>query len=106
MPTEPKPSVHSPNFTLAELQLSIRNDEAVGLSLKSIDVAYLDDGASEEKALWTIAKYKRKWEGADSLHLQADTSAGIPPSEGTTLICRGVAMISGTQTPVVAFRSA
>ena len=104
MTTQPKPSVHSAGFSLAELQQSIRNDEALGLSLKNIDIVYVDADGAPDKKLWTISYYE--WGDVDfaTLRVEADTSAGKPSPAGMKLVCRGRAMIAGTSTPVVIFR--
>lgn len=104
MPNNPKPSIHAASFSLAELQQSIRNDEALSLSLKSIDIAYVDQTGGAEKEIWTISNFD--WGDVDfsTLEVIADTTAGLPSPAGMKLVCRGRAMIGGTETKVVAFR--
>lgn len=106
MTNGPKPSIHAASFSLADLLLSVQNDEALGLSLKSIDIVYVTDKADANKELWTTTHYDWGTVDYDTLQIEADTSSGKPPPDGMKLVCRGRAMVLGTQTPVVAFRKA
>lgn len=100
-----KPNVFDKDSSLDEIQTHIRNREAMGRTLKSIDLAHVVLSPGSQIALCTIAHFVSVDVAPTEIFIQADTDAGTPAPSGKVLVCRGRAIIAGTETKIVAFRN-
>lgn len=88
---------YKPGLTLIGLERKIWATEALELTLSAIAVDAEED---------TIGIFDDGGVALRSLRLFLDPGGNLEPPAGSTLLCRGSAMISGIEQKVAAFRKA